>query len=97
MSNNLKIKVTIADRVYPLTIRDESEEEGIRRAVKTINEMVKQFEQNYEVRDKQDVLAMCALQVASQKEVKSVHENEDSKNIESKLEELNQLLDTHLV
>ncbi len=97
MINNLKIKVTIADRVYPLTIRDEREEEGIRRAVKKINEMVKQFEQNYEVKDKQDVLAMCALQFASQKEVKTVHEDQESKKIESKLEELNQLLDTHLV
>jgi len=97
MINNLKIKVTIADRVYPLTIRDEREEEGIRLAVKKINEMVKQFEQNYEVRDKQDVLAMCALQFASQKEVKSVTEDQDSKKIESKLNELNQLLDTHLV
>ena len=97
MNSSLKIKVTIADRVYPLTIRDEREEEGIRLAVKKINEMVKQFEQNYEVRDKQDVLAMCALQFASQKEVKTVHEHQDSKKIESKLEELNQLLDSHLV
>lgn len=97
MINNLKIKVTIADRVYPLTIRDEREEEGIRRAVKKINEMVKQFEQNYEVKDKQDVLAMCALQFASQKEVKTVHEDQDSKKIESKLKELSQLLETHLV
>ena len=97
MSNNLKIKVTIADRVYPLTIRNEGEEEGIRLAVKKINEMVTQFEQNYEVRDKQDVLAMCALQFASQKEVKNVNDNQDSKKIESKLEELNQLLDSHLV
>ena len=96
MINNLKIKVTIGDRVYPLTIKDESEEEGIRRAVKRINEMVKQFEQNYEVRDKQDVLAMCALQFASQKEVKNVHENQDSKQLESKLLELNELLNSHL-
>jgi cell division protein ZapA len=28
--------------------------------------MMKQFEENYAVRDKQDVLAMCALQFASQ-------------------------------
>lgn len=96
MIQNLKIKVTIGDRVYPLTIRDESEEEGIRSAVKKINEMVKQFEQNYEVRDKQDVLAMCALQIASQKEVKNVQENEDSKQLESKLLELNELLNSHL-
>jgi len=96
MINNLKIKVTIGDRVYPLTIRDEGEEEGIRTAVKKINEMVKQFEQNYEVRDKQDVLAMCALQFASQKEVKNIHENQDSKQLESKLLELNELLNSHL-
>jgi cell division protein ZapA len=30
--------------------------------------MIKQFEENYAVRDKQDVLAMCALQFASQTE-----------------------------
>jgi cell division protein ZapA len=30
--------------------------------------MMKQFEENYAVRDKQDVLAMCALQFASQTE-----------------------------
>jgi cell division protein ZapA len=29
---------------------------------------MKQFEENYAVRDKQDVLAMCALQFASQVE-----------------------------
>lgn len=82
--------------MYPLTIRDENEEEGIRLAVKKINEMVKKFEQNYEVRDKQDVLAMCALQFASEKEVKNVQEDEDSKQLESKLIELNELLNSHL-
>lgn len=96
MINNLKIKVTIGDRVYPLTIRDEGEEEGIRKAVKKINEMVKKFEQNYEVRDKQDVLAMCALQFASEKEVKNVQEHQDTKQLESKLIELNELLNSHL-
>ena len=96
MINNLKIKVTIGDRVYPLTIRDENEEEGIRLAVKKINEMVKSFEQNYEVRDKQDVLAMCALQFASQSEVKTVYDDHDSQKVENKLRELNEILDSHL-
>ena len=97
MSDNLKIKVTIGDRVYPLTIRDEGEEEGIRLAVKKINELLKKFEKNYEVRDKQDVLAMCALQFASQQEVQSVYDDLDTKNVENKLREINQLLDYHLV
>ena len=96
MLNNLKIKVTIGDRVYPLTIRDENEEEGIRAAVKKINDLIKKFEQSYEVRDKQDVLAMCALQFASAKEVKSVQENVVSEKVENKLRELNQLLDAHI-
>ncbi len=96
MTQSLKIKVTIGDRVYPLTIRDESEEEGIRAAVKKINDLVKKFEQNYEVRDKQDVLAMCALQFASQQEVKTVKENVVSEQVENKLRELSDLLDKHV-
>ena len=96
MTNSLRIKVTIGDRVYPLTIRDESEEEGIRAAVKKINDLVKKFENNYEVRDKQDVLAMCALQFASQQEVKSVQENVVSEQVENKLRELSSMLDSHL-
>lgn len=67
VSETLKIKVTIANRTYPLTINRE-EEEQIRRAVKTINDAVVRFEKRYAVQDKQDVLSMCALQLASQAE-----------------------------
>ncbi len=97
MDDNLKIKVTIGDRVYPLTIRNEGEEEGIRLAVKKINELLKKFEKNYEVRDKQDVLAMCALQFASQQEVQNVYDEVEMKKVEIKLREINQLLDSRLV
>jgi cell division protein ZapA len=96
MIHSLKIKVTIGDRVYPLTIRDENEEEGIRAAVKKINDLIKKFEQSYEVRDKQDVLAMCALQFASQQEVKSVKENVMSDQMENKLRALSDMLDSHI-
>ena len=63
MSDLIKIKITIADRVYPLTIASD-QEEGLRNAAKKITNMIKQFEQNYAVRDKQDVLAKwMALEV----------------------------------
>ena len=65
MSEKLKIKLSIANRVYPLTITP-NQEEGLRKAAKNIEAMIKQFEQSYSVQDKQDVLAMCALQFASQ-------------------------------
>lgn len=42
------------------------EEEGIREAVRQINEEIKTYEQSYAVKDKQDLLAMCALQFATQ-------------------------------
>ncbi len=96
MDDKLKIKVTIGDRVYPLTIKSEGEEEGIRKAVKKINDLIKKFEENYEVRDKQDVLAMCALQFASLQEVKSIYNEQDAHKIENKLKEMSAILDTHL-
>lgn len=96
MSNSLKIKLSVADRVYPLTIQPE-QEEGLRKAAKKIEAMIKQFEQNYAVRDKQDVLAMCALQFAAQTEQKSIKNENEIVFAEEKLKELNQLLEKHLV
>ncbi|MCK0130905.1 cell division protein ZapA [Flavobacteriaceae bacterium F08102] len=96
MSEKLKIKVTIGDRVYPLTINNAGEEEGVRKAVKKINDLIKKFEENYEVRDKQDVLAMCALQFASLQEVKTIYNEQDGEEIEEKLTYLNAVLDSHL-
>ena len=91
MSNQQKIKLSIADRIYPLTINPE-QEEGLRKATKQIEEMIKRFEKSYAVRDKQDVLAMCALQFATQVEQKKIDTIEVSQDVEDKLESLNQLL-----
>ena len=65
MSDKLSIKVTIADRSYPLTI-NRDEEEGIRKAAKMINDNVNDLLSKYAVKDKQDLIAMTALQYASQ-------------------------------
>ncbi|MCL5129118.1 MULTISPECIES: cell division protein ZapA [unclassified Algibacter] len=96
MSEKLKIKLSIANRVYPLTI-DPSQEEGLRKASKSIEVMIKQFEQSYSVRDKQDVLAMCALQFASQVEQKSIDKTNVNEHVEEKLVALNNLLDSFIV
>ncbi|WP_298537286.1 cell division protein ZapA [uncultured Algibacter sp.] len=95
MSEKLKIKLSIANRVYPLTI-DASQEEGLRKAAKNIEVMIKQFEQSYSVRDKQDVLAMCALQFASQVEQKSIDKANVNEHVEEKLNALNMLLQKHI-
>lgn len=56
----ISLKILIAGRTYPLTIKQE-DEVSVQYAAKQINEKVKEFEQNYSVRDKQDLLAMSAL------------------------------------
>jgi cell division protein ZapA len=91
MSNQLKIKISIADRVYPLTIHPD-QEEGLRKAAKDIETMIKRFEQSYAVRDKQDVLAMSALQFAAQVAQRDLNEIEDKQQIQTKLEFLNKKL-----
>ncbi|WP_100611487.1 cell division protein ZapA [Confluentibacter lentus] len=96
MSEKLKIKLSIANRVYPLTI-DASQEEGLRKAAKNIEVMIKQFEESYSVRDKQDVLAMCALQFASQVEQKSIDKESVNEHLEEKLQALDELLHAHLI
>ena len=95
MADSLKIKVSIANRVYPLTI-NPNQEEGLRKAAKKIEAMINQFEQNYSVRDKQDVLAMCALQFASQVEQKTIDKANVSEEVEQKLDAFNELLHEHL-
>jgi cell division protein ZapA len=95
MSNKLKIKLSIANRVYPLTI-EPSQEEGLRKAALKIDAMIKQFEQSYSVRDKQDVLAMCALQFASQNEQTAIDKDNLNEDVEERLKAMNQLLKAHL-
>ncbi len=95
MSEKLKIKISIADRVYPLTI-DPRQEEGLRKAAKSIEKLLKQFEESYAVRDKQDVLAMCALQFASKVEQESLDTKEDDILVTEKLVAMQQLLDKYI-
>ncbi len=61
----IRIKVAIGGRTYPLTI-PRNEEEQVRKAVSLLQTTVGRFEERYAVGDKQDALAMAALQMANQ-------------------------------
>jgi len=90
---SLQIKIVIAGRTYPLTIADH-EEENIRKAAKNIDESIHFFQENYAVKDKQDLLAMTALQLATQALVK---EQEGKLTDETKqLADLDSTLSTYL-
>jgi cell division protein ZapA len=58
--------------------------------------MIKQFEENYAVRDKQDVLAMCALQFASQSEQKQIDNAINGEETIERINKINSRLDQYL-
>ncbi|MFZ4860834.1 cell division protein ZapA [Sphingobacterium sp. Mn56C] len=87
----ISIKINIADRVYPLRVTVE-EEEIIRHAAKLINEKIKELQDNYAVRDKQDLLSMCVLQYATGMiKAERKLENQDQ-GLEHSMHELDALL-----
>ena len=93
MSEKIKIKLNIADRVYPLTI-SPNQEVSLRASASKIDSMTKQLENNYAVRDKQDVLAMCALQYAAELEIQLQNKIESEPS--DKVNELINIIDLHL-
>lgn len=58
----LNIKISLANRLYPMNISN-SEEKIIRQSAFKIEKMLKLLKDKYSVKDDQDLLAMCALQL----------------------------------
>lgn len=81
---SLSIKINIANRTYPLTI-NRNAEENIRKSVKKIEERLKFYEKNYAIKDRQDLLAMCLIEVASKLESLNDTALKDSNDIKLKL------------
>ena len=95
MSDLLKIKITIANRVYPLSVAPE-QEASLRTSAKKIETTIQQLEKNYAVRDKQDVLAMCALQFATQSEQSRGNINSVKDESKEKVKELINMIEVHM-
>ncbi|MGJ8759800.1 MAG: cell division protein ZapA [Polaribacter sp.] len=96
MVGKLKINIVIAGRTYPLSVNNTKEEEGMRKAATAINKLISMYEENYAVSDKQDVLAMCALQFASKAEITSLEKDSTDREAVDKIKELTNLVDSHL-
>ena len=90
----LKIKVTVANRIYPLTIK-RKDEEGVRKAVKTIEDRLKLYEAKFEARDTQDLLSMCLLEMAVKVSVDDQKVKVDS-SLEDQLLAMESIIDNYL-
>lgn len=90
--DELTISVTIADRPYRLTIK-RFEEEGVRKSANEINMKVKQYSENYAFNDKQDLLAMVALEKTTAVFQKNEILTENEQQLMMELTEIEILLD----
>lgn len=93
--DDLSIKIRIAERFYPLTVKAE-QEELLRRAEKLINDRMKVYESNYSVKDKQDLLAMCSLEFAVRSLELETQRALMDENTATQLEEMEKFLSQYL-
>ncbi|MFA5850176.1 MAG: hypothetical protein A2X18_14495 [Bacteroidetes bacterium GWF2_40_14] len=87
------IRISIADRYYPLKIAI-SDEEKIRAAAKIINEKVDLYKKRYINRDTQDALSMALLQFVIR--LIESEQKEESNQIIDELQNLDTLLDEYI-
>ncbi len=88
----LSIKIKIAEREYPMRV-SEKEEEHLRLAGRIINDKLKSYGQKFGIDDKQDLLAMTALEAIVEKLKADSHINQDQSNVSEFLTEIEHLLD----
>ncbi len=87
-----RITINIAGRNYPLNV-PATEEETLRKVGKQIEMMIREFEANFDVKDKQDALAMCALKLGANAEVQQLNSDKIIKNSNERLIQISDLLD----
>jgi cell division protein ZapA (FtsZ GTPase activity inhibitor) len=66
--SDVSVKVEIAGGIYTLKIKSE-DENNVKQAVELINQKISEFERNYGVKDKKDVMAMVTLMCLVKKKV----------------------------
>ncbi len=74
-----------------MTINRDAEE-NIRKSVKKIEERLKFYEKNYAIKDRQDLLAMCLIEIATKLESVNDSATQDNNDVELKLSSIESAL-----
>ncbi|HCY46256.1 MAG TPA: cell division protein ZapA [Flavobacteriales bacterium] len=77
MSEDISIKVSIGGRKYPLTVAVK-DEAMVQNIAADLDKTITSLKENYAVQDKQDLIAMAALQVAVKQAAKGSSSAESS-------------------
>jgi len=92
------INLSIANRSYPLVVSNEEERTSLVKAAESVNERIRQYEKDYAVIDRQDLLAMTALHIAAEL-LNNKHQAKSNKNnidVSSRIAAMEQLVSAEL-
>ncbi|GGG22496.1 MULTISPECIES: cell division protein ZapA [Pontibacter] len=90
----LAIKIRIAEREYPMRVKEE-EEERLRVVGKLLNERLRFFKDQFGIQDKQDLLAMVAFETMVDKLKLEDDKNNHLDKVGAQLSVLDELLSTN--
>lgn len=90
----LAIKIRIAEREYPMRVKEE-EEERLRAVGKILNERLRFFKDQFGIQDKQDLLAMVAFETMVDKLKLEDEKNNHLTKVGEQLSVLDDLLSTN--
>jgi len=91
LEDELNIQVSIADRLYPIKV-NTTDRPLVESAARRINAMITEYSERYAFKDKQDLLAMAALQYSTHLEKLEISRKEDEKHYLEDLLYLDKLL-----
>lgn len=92
MLNELSIKVNIANRYYPLKVATTEQEELVRQAAKLINDKLKAYGEQFNVKDHQDMLSMTVLELTTTLMTLQKKQADEQQQLAVELQELQSLL-----
>lgn len=92
--NDTPVTIAIAGLTYHLKI-SKSEQDVIQQAVSFINEHISEFEKQYPIKEKRDVLAMVSLQLTAELLKKQNQQQAEINRLQALLDELNAMVESH--
>ena len=92
--SDVSVKVEIAGGLYTLKVGSD-DERNVKQAVDLINQKISEFERNYGVKDKKDVLAMVTLQLVSLLQKQKSQAEQELSTLKAVLGNVEQMLAQH--
>lgn len=93
--SEVNIKVEIAGSIFPIKV-NASDEQNIKEAVNLINKKIAEFERNYAIKNKKDVLTMVMLQLVSELYKQANTAEKELSNLKQLFADVEEMLQQHL-